>query len=159
MLKTTGIFLLSMFFVFPFFISTAVAQRVLKGAVIDVQTHQPVPGATIAGEDRQQTVADDNGVFQWKAGPGRITVTSVGYLAKTILVRAGSGDLLIFLEPAGYRLNTVQVTGWSTRKKDNQLDIAQSVGILAPSDFHRNNGLSLENSLNLLPGVKIGRAH
>jgi iron complex outermembrane recepter protein len=148
MLKTTGILLLSLSI-----ISSTVAQRVLKGTVIDVQTHQPVPGATITG-DHQQTIADDNGVFQWKDA-GRITVSSVGYLTKAILVRAGAGDLLIFLEPAGYRLNTVQVTGWSTTKKDNQLDIAQSVGILTPGDLHRNSGLSLEQSLNLLPGVTM----
>jgi len=53
-------------------------------------------------------------------------------------------------------LNTVQVTGWSTGKKDNQLDVAQSVGVLTAEDFHRNTGLSLENSLNLMPGVSMG---
>ena len=50
-------------------------------------------------------------------------------------------------------LNTVQVTGWSNGQKGNQLDIARSIGMLTPVDFHRNNGLSLENSLNLVPGV------
>ncbi len=152
MLKETGIFLLSLFI-----LSGATAQHNLKGTVVDVQTHQPVPGATLSGDDHQQTVADENGVFQWKTGSGtdKITVTSVGYLEKIVLVRQGSGDLLIFLEPAGYRLNTVQVTGWSTGKKDNQLDIAKSVGVLTPGDFHRNSGLSLENSLNLLPGVTM----
>ncbi|HEV9036380.1 MAG TPA: TonB-dependent receptor [Puia sp.] len=53
-------------------------------------------------------------------------------------------------------LNTVQVTGWSTGKKDNQLDVAHSVGILTAEDFHRNTGFSLENSLNLMPGVSMG---
>ena len=53
-------------------------------------------------------------------------------------------------------LNTVQVTGWSTGKKDNQLNVAQSVGVLTAEDFHRNTGLSLENSLNLIPGVSMG---
>lgn len=58
-------------------------------------------------------------------------------------------------DTTGYRLNAVQVTGWSTGKKDNQLDVARSVGVLTAGDFHRNNGLSLENSLNLLPGVNM----
>jgi iron complex outermembrane receptor protein len=53
-------------------------------------------------------------------------------------------------------LNTVQVTGWSTGKKDNQLNVAHSVGVLTAEDFHRNTGLSLENSLNLMPGVSMG---
>ncbi|HVS98454.1 MAG TPA: TonB-dependent receptor [Puia sp.] len=56
----------------------------------------------------------------------------------------------------GQTLNTVQVTGWSTGKKDNQLSIPHSVGVLTAEDFHRNNGLSLENSLNLIPGVAMG---
>ena len=153
MLQKTGIFLLS----FIFFSSLVFAQRSVKGTVVDAQTHQPVPGATLTGDDHQQTVADENGVFTWKTGSGthRVTVSSVGYLEKSVLVKEGSGDLLIFMDPAGYRLNTVQVTGWSTGKKDNQLDVAQSVGVLTPGDFHRNNGLSLENSLNLLPGVTM----
>jgi iron complex outermembrane receptor protein len=50
-------------------------------------------------------------------------------------------------------LNTVQVTGWSNGQQGNQLDIARSIGMLTPIDFHRNNGLSLENSLNGIPGV------
>ncbi|HVU96552.1 MAG TPA: TonB-dependent receptor [Puia sp.] len=53
-------------------------------------------------------------------------------------------------------LNTVQVTSWSAGKKDNQLDVPRSVGVLSAEDFHRNNGLSLENSLNLIPGVSMG---
>src|SRR5437868_5941482 len=53
-------------------------------------------------------------------------------------------------------LNTVQVTGWSNGQKGNQLDIARSIGMLTPVDFHRNNGLSLANSLNLIPGVVMG---
>lgn len=152
MLKTTGIFLLSLFI-----LSTGVAQRSLKGTVVDVQTHQPVPGATITGDDHRQAVADENGVFQWTPASGthRITVSSIGYLEKTVLVKVSSGDLLIFMDPAGYRLNTVQVTGWSAGKKDNQLDIGHSVGVLTAGDFHRNSGLSLENSLNLLPGVNM----
>src|ERR1700743_3576457 len=126
MLKKTGIFLLS----FLILASTLLAQRSIKGTVVDAQTHQPVPGATLAGDDHQQAVADENGVFSWKPGTRthRISVSSVGYLEKTVLIKEGSGDLLIFMDPAGYRLNTVQVTGWSTGKKDNQLDVAQSVG-------------------------------
>jgi len=56
----------------------------------------------------------------------------------------------------GQTLNSVQVTGWSAGKKDNQLNVAQSIGVLTAEDFHRNNGLSLENSLNLVPGVSMG---
>jgi iron complex outermembrane receptor protein len=50
-------------------------------------------------------------------------------------------------------LNTVRVTGWSNGQKGSQLDIARSVGLLTAIDFHRTSGLSLENSLNLIPGV------
>jgi len=53
-------------------------------------------------------------------------------------------------------LNSVQVTSWSAGRKDNQLDVPRSVGILTAEDFHRNSGLSLENSLNLMPGVSMG---
>lgn len=135
----------------------SLAQRTVKGTVIDVQTKQPIPGATIKGEDNKATAADDNGAFERTigSGPQRVTVSSVGYLDKTILVKENSGNLLIFLDPASYYLNNVQISGWSNGKKDNQLDIAKSVGILTTSDFDRNNGLSLENSLNIIPGVDM----
>ncbi|HEY4109460.1 TonB-dependent receptor [Puia sp.] len=53
-------------------------------------------------------------------------------------------------------LNTVQVSSWSAGKKDNQLDVPRSIGVLSAEDLHRNSGLSLENSLNLMPGVSMG---
>jgi iron complex outermembrane receptor protein len=53
-------------------------------------------------------------------------------------------------------LNSVQVTSWSAGKKDNQLAAPRSVGVLTGEDFHRNSGLSLENSMNLIPGVSMG---
>lgn len=152
MLRKSGLFIASLLILLHSF-----AQRTVKGTVIDVQTKQPIPGATIKGEDNQAKVADDNGAFEWRTGSGaqKITVSSVGYLDKTLVVKENSGNLLIFLDPAGYRLNTVQISGWSNGKKDNQLDVAKSVGILTTSDFDRGNGLSLENSLNVIPGVDM----
>ncbi|HUB61054.1 MAG TPA: TonB-dependent receptor [Puia sp.] len=152
MLKSIYILLLSLSMVL-----SAVAQRSLKGTVIDAQTHMPVPGATVTDGGRQSAVADDNGNFEWTAGSNtvRITVTSVGYLPKTVIIKGTTGKLLIFLESSNHDLNAAQVTGWSTAKKENQLEIAQSVGVVTTEDFHRNDGLSLENSLNLLPGVDM----
>jgi iron complex outermembrane receptor protein len=152
MLKQTGMFFLCLLTVL-----SVSAQRTLKGTVIDAQTHQPIPGATLASEAGPAVVADENGIFEWNAGSGtqKLVVTSVGYLPRTVFVKGNSTELLIFLDPAGYNLNAVQVNGWSTGKKDNQLDVARSVGVLTASDFHRNNGLSLENSLNLLPGITM----
>ena len=153
MLKKTFLFL----YLYLFLAGAVSAQRSLKGTVIDAQTKQPVPGATVSGDDHRSAIADDNGVFEWKTGTGtqKITVSSVGYLDKTITVKENTGALLVFLESANYMLNTIQVTGWSTGKKDNQLNLPQSVGVLTPRDFSRNSGLSLENSLNLLPGVTM----
>jgi iron complex outermembrane receptor protein len=153
MLKTTTLFL----FLYLFSSFSASAQRMLKGTVIDAQTKQPIVGATVTGGDNQSVVADDNGQFEWKAGAGlqRVTISSVGYLNKTVSIKDNTSGLLIFLESANYMLNTIQVTGWATGKKDNQLDLPQSVGVLTPRDLSRTSGLSLENSLNLLPGVTM----
>ncbi|HTI10205.1 MAG TPA: TonB-dependent receptor [Puia sp.] len=131
------------------------AQRSVKGRIIDAQTKQPIPGATILVDKKPTTMADANGVFEINAGASRITISSVGYLDKTVTIKETTGDLLVFLESANYMLNAVQVTGWSTGKKDNQLNLPQSVGVLTPRDLSRTNGLSLESSLNLVPGITM----
>src|ERR1700761_8919752 len=138
MLKNISVYLLT---ILSLFAQNAFSQRVLTGKVIDAQTHLPVPAATLSGGNSASIVADDNGAFEWKAAAGtqQIIVTSVGYLPKTVIIKESTKELLIFLDPAGYNLNTVQVKGWSTAKKENQLDVAQSVGVLTSEDFHRNN--------------------
>lgn len=129
------------------------AQHSIKGRIIDAQTKQPVPGATILVDNKPTTAADGNGVFELSAGVSKIIISHIGYLDKTVVIKGSTEDLLIFLESASYMLNAVQVTGWSTGKKDNQLNLPQSVGVLTPRDLSRTNGLSLENALNLVPGV------
>jgi iron complex outermembrane receptor protein len=141
---------------FMSFVPSVSAQHILKGSVIDAGTHLPVPGASVT-DGTHSVVADDDGFFEWSAGNEvrRITITSVGYLPKTVIVKANTGNLLVFLESSNRDLNAAQVTGWSTGKKDNQLTVGRSIGVVTNEDFHRNSGLSLENSLNLLPGVDM----
>lgn len=128
--------------------------QTLTGTVKDAQTALPIPGATIT-INHQTIIADDNGLFTADINPAIsfIHVSSVGYVEKDIPVKHKTGTLLILLEPANYSLNEVQVTGWSTGKKDNQLTEAQSVGILTRKDLLRTNNLFLENALNTIPGV------
>lgn len=135
-------------------VATTHAQQRVRGTVVDAHTYTPLPGATITGDDGKTVVADENGIFEWTAG-ATLTVSNVGYLDRTLTVKPSRTALLVFMEPSGYQLNTIKVTGWSAGKKDGQLDVAKSVGILTTKDLNRGNGLYLENALNLLAGVDM----
>jgi iron complex outermembrane receptor protein len=132
----------------------AQASVTVSGTVVDQQSQQPVAGAvlTIPGSGIR-TTSDDGGRFTLAAERdfATIVVTRIGYAKKQVAVADKNLPLVIELVRAAMPLSGLEVTGRSLPK--DQLTNAQSVGTLTTQDLQRGNGLSLENSLNTLPGV------
>ena len=141
------------FFVFVFSFSSLIAQQKIKGIVRDNETNQPIPAATVI-YNNQKIICSNNGGFEITLNSSfKLEVSSNGYLSKEVLMNVKNDVLLVFLEPSNILMNEIQVTGLSTQRKS--LNTPGTIGTITLRDFDRNNGIHLQNTLNLLPGVRM----
>jgi iron complex outermembrane receptor protein len=80
-------------------------------------------------------------------------VSAYGYQSKYITVINSGLPVNIFLEAANYQTNSIQVRGLYNGK--NLFRTPGSIATLVTADIQRNNQIDLQNSFNLLPGVRI----
>lgn len=133
--------------------SIVVAQQKVRGIVRDNETNQPIPLAMVL-YNNQKIISNKNGGFEILLTSNlKLEVGSNGYLTKEVLLTGSNDVILVFLEPSNILMNEVQVAGLSTQRKS--LNTPGSIGTITPRDFDRNNGIHLQNTLNLLPGVRM----
>lgn len=134
--------------------TSVLGQQKIKGLVRDNETNQPIPAAIVI-YNNQAIITNNYGVFELLlvATKNKLEVSSNGYLAKEVLITSKNDVLLIFLEPSNILMNEVQVIGLSTQRKT--LNSPGSIGTITQRDFDRHNGVLLQNTLNLLSGVRM----
>ena len=123
------------------------AQNSVHGTVVDQQTGTPIPGASaVVTGTTTGAVTNDVGAFTLTSDAAitSITVTRTGYAATEVAVTDASASLRIRLTPATTTLAGVQIV--ANRP-------TPSVAVLTHQDLERASGLSLENSVNTVPGV------
>jgi iron complex outermembrane recepter protein len=129
------------------------------GVINDAFTQKPIAGVAITSEDGNSLVQTDSlGNFELpcQASTFYINAHALGYTDVQVKVAGCNKNLRIELTPSSVQLNEVQINDWhTTEKKNNQLEEAKSVGVLTSSDLRRDNGLGLQNALNLIPGVDM----
>jgi len=139
------------------FNNTANAQEnqtfTVKGKVLD-ENGVPVPGATVkVSATKQGTVTDNSGAFSLTlTGPATLTITYIGYAAKTIAVTSTTGNVNVKLaeDAADKNLNEVVVVGYGTQKKS---DITGSVTSIPKA---RLSQLPVTNVLQAIQGAAAG---
>lgn len=142
---------LALFVSLPLFAQTGQ----LKGRVVDAYNSNPIAKANIQSAGVDITTADENGIFYITCTEAmEITVISVGYEPYKQVIKNCTDELNIGLNPSYNNLNEVEVTGRNPESHVN-LTQAQSIGILTRKELTRNDGLFLENSVNLLSGVRM----
>ncbi len=130
------------------------SQGVLKGVVKDIQNNQPIPGAVVKiNGTSQSTSTDDDGNFSldYSSDFKTINIKAIGYSVQDIPVTDKSKELVIALDPTNLSTSEIQVEG---NKKKN-LETPQSIGFLSKEDINRDIGLNIQNTMNLIPGVKM----
>lgn len=130
------------------------SQGVLKGVVKDLQNNQTIPGATVKiNGTSTSTATDDDGAFslEYTGDFKSLNVKAIGYSAQDIPVTDKTKELVIALEPTNLSTGEIQVEG---NKKKN-LETPQSIGFLSKEDINRDIGLNIQNTMNLIPGVKM----
>ena len=133
-----------------------VSQVTLTGTVRDAKTGEALAGANLIPEGSNLNVSsDDQGRFTISSGRDFdfITVTRVGYKKLRLGVSDKSKAIEIKMEPIELHEKEVLITGNALSK--DQLGNASSVGTLSPTDLNGTDGLSLEQSMNTIPGVDM----
>jgi iron complex outermembrane receptor protein len=152
MKKRIGLILLT-----GFGVLFANAQSPIVNCVVkDLYFAQPIPNALIVVNEKDSVVADENG--EWKLSLREdqtvtITVIAKGYGAKTVAVKFTPVQFTVFLEPLNYQTNYIQVRGLYNGK--NLFTTPGSIANLVTRDLQRNNQIELQQSFNLLPGVRM----
>jgi len=150
----TKIIIYSLLTVLLFFPMQLLAQVTLTGTITDQQTHEPVAGATILIEGTGiNTTSNESGQFSItsEADFTAIIISRIGYQKKTIRIIDKTIPLIIQLTPVALELKGLDISGRTVT--NNQLSNAQSIELLSYQDLNRASGLSLENSINTVPGV------
>jgi iron complex outermembrane receptor protein len=122
------------------------AQGSVHGSVVDQQTGNPLAGASVtAAGTNNSAVTNDEGIFSLSstAAITSVTVSMSGYTTIEVPVSNESATLHIRLA-SRVELAGVQVV--ASRP-------TPSTAVLTQHDLERADGLSLENSINTVPGV------
>ena len=125
----------------------------VKGKVLD-EKGVPVPGASVkVSGTKQGTVTDNNGSFSLSlSAPATLTITYIGYAAKSVAVNSGTATVNISLaeDAADKNLNEVVVVGYGTQKRS---DITGSVTSIPKT---RLSQLPVTNVLQAIQGAAAG---
>jgi iron complex outermembrane receptor protein len=126
------------------------AQQSLQGKVYDVYTQTPVKGAEITSAGKVLAITDATGNFSINYNNRyEFAVTAAGYGPQSI--HGNSKQLMIGLTAVIYNLDAVTVHAGTAPN----LSGSKSVALLTRQELQRNDGLFLENALNLVPGVRM----
>lgn len=152
MKKSVGLVIIACLYTFFANAQTAVVNCVVK----DLYFAQAIPNAVVVAGGRDTISADEKGEFNLPLHEGqsvRIEVYAKGYGLKSIEVAYTSLQFAVFLEPLNYQTNFIQVRGLYNGK--NLFTTPGSIANLVTRDLQRNNQIELQQSFNLLPGVRM----
>ncbi len=134
------------------------AQTTAKGRVVDADSHDPLPGATISVSGKSVTTTDKDGLFSIDCNnAAKITVSFIGYQTVQHTIKNCHDELSIGLIPSGDRLHNVEITATSSQNK-SILYQPVSITKLNTTELKRGTGLFLDDAINSnVPGVTMNR--
>jgi len=127
--------------------SVLAAQVTVTGTVVDRQTGTAIPGAAVKVTGTTTgTLTNDAGIFTLTTANAvsRLTVTSIGYRDAEVSVTGATGLLRIRLTPSRTELPGMQIVATRT---------TPATTTLTQPDLERASGVTLESSVNTVPGV------
>ncbi len=135
-------------------LSAQAQNRIIKGCITDANNKEPLMGATITldgGKTGAVTDIDGNYTLTVPTGTKQITVSYIGYIAKTVQLK---GDVInITLDTNDRQIGEVVVVGYGTTRKS---DLTGSVSTVKAKDFNKGAISSPEQLINgKVSGVQI----
>lgn len=133
-------------------------ESVLAGYVTDARTGDAIIGANVVTQSGVGSATDLNGFYrlQLDAGDYFITCSYVGYekISDSISIGEGAADSLNFqLSPEPGILNTVVVSGSKFEKTLGEETV--TLDVIKPSLIQNTNDISLDMSVQRMPGVNV----
>ena len=122
-----------------------VAKVLIKGTIINVETREPLIGATVTIKNTQNAVvSNDKGYFEIDAEPGEILVVSyIGFISREFKVTTAQ-TLVIRLEASANNLNEVIVTGYTSQRKK---DLTGSITVVDVENMNKQPTSQINNQL------------
>jgi iron complex outermembrane recepter protein len=137
-------------------VSETSAQHVVKGKVTVEQTSEGLPYASIViSGTNVGTVTDAKGEFEFTQVDSitHITVSSVGFERQEVKVIPHGAYVHVTLTSKSNSSSEVVVVGHSNHRKLSET--AGGISYLARSETQRSSNVSLAQSLNSVPGVRM----
>lgn len=132
--------------------SIAIAQTVIRGKVFDIETGEPLSGATISLLRTQSgTLTNGAGTFSLpvKSVKDTIIISLVGYTSQVLT--ASGGVVEVALEPVIQNLQSVVVT--ASRERQLRKDVPATVNAIPAQTIRETNPSQLNQVLNKIPGL------
>ncbi len=134
--------------------------QIIRGRVLDAETHAPLPGAQVVLPEFQMgTITDTLGLFNMKVprpGAYRLMIRFVGYQTVTRLVEVTDTTTLeILLQPTVIETEPVVVTARSL--PTDILSVPQSITTLTTRQLEQRISTSMLDALQDIPGVQLLR--
>jgi outer membrane receptor protein involved in Fe transport len=146
------------FFAFLLLSTAVFAQNAtLRGRVTDALNGEALTGATVrTGATGASTDADGAFSLSIAAGSHEISISYIGYTAKSLTVRLAAGetrDLEIKLDNADNLLQTATVTAGKFEKPLGEVTV--SMDVIKPKLIENTNSTSVDEVLVKVPGLSI----
>lgn len=138
---------------------TEVAIAQIKGTVLDAETRQPLPFASIQlSKTEKGTITDERGNFTItpetnEAVNSTLHISYVGYLSETITLNPKQLRYTVMLRPDATTLQEVQVIS-ATLKEISKEQSPIPIEIYFPALFRKNPTPSIFESLSMINGVQ-----
>jgi len=148
-----------LFILLSFITTITFAQKAtIKGTVTDAKTKETLIGVNIILTKEIGIVTDVNGFYSIDVNPGTYTVIFryVGYTEETALVKLHAGETRTLNMSMNQEVRMLDAVVVSAGRHEQKLsDITVSMEIIRPSMIESNNITSLEDALQMMPGVFV----
>lgn len=133
-------------------------QGVITGKVIDAETLEPLPGASIIYKRNQGTTTDLNGRYLISAESGAISITFqfIGYKSYTRSVNVHTGDTIflnVYLVQDITEIDQVVVSASKVEQRIAELTVSMSV--IRPEVISDNHITNTQELINKSSGVEV----
>ncbi len=130
----------------------------VSGYVKDSTTMQTLPGVNVLLDNVTGISTDLSGYFQLEIEPGehKLTFSYIGYTSVYKKVNLKSGDQLILevmLSPVSVELDMAVIT--ASRFEQRLADVSVSIGVMKPAFIENINTISIDRTLNYMPGLDV----